>query len=315
MPIEWRLHMRNLLLITALMLSTVAAPQAQRAGGSPAAPLVRENATQKIADHVYVIPDNNVGMVPNIGIIVGSRATFVVDTGMGARNGLTVMREVQKVGPHSEVYLATTHIHPEHDLGAGAFPPTVRMIRSRDQQKEIAEQGLATAQRFAGMNAVNAELLQGAAFRNADISFDREHVVDLGGVRVRLMAMGYNHTLGDTAFFVEPDGVLFSGDVVMMAVPNVGNATIQRWLASMDLFASLRPRRIVPSHGAMGDASMITTYRTLLQTVLSRATALKREGKTLEEVVATVAAELQSTYPTAGTRLNGTIRAAYIEAP
>ena len=51
----------------------------QQAG--PATPLIRENATVKISDHVYVIPDGNVGGVPNVGIIVGNKATLVVDTG------------------------------------------------------------------------------------------------------------------------------------------------------------------------------------------------------------------------------------------
>src|ERR1700752_1545636 len=48
----------------------------------PPLPLIRENATIKISDHVYVIPDGNVGAVPNVGIIVGSNATLVVDTGL-----------------------------------------------------------------------------------------------------------------------------------------------------------------------------------------------------------------------------------------
>ncbi len=123
------------------------ATSAQRAGGAPAAPpLVRENATEKISAHVYVIPDNSVSMVPNIGIIVGTRGTLVVDTGLGARNGQTVVREVQKVSKTPELYLATTHFHPEHDLGAGGFPAHTKMIRSQDQQKEIAEQGAATTE-------------------------------------------------------------------------------------------------------------------------------------------------------------------------
>src|SRR5262245_37568424 len=101
-----------------------AAAAAQRAGGTPAAPpLIRENATEKVSAHVYVIPDNSVSMVPNVGIIVGSRGTLVVDTGLGARNGQTVVREMQKVSKTADLYLATTHFHPEHDLGAGGFPP------------------------------------------------------------------------------------------------------------------------------------------------------------------------------------------------
>jgi glyoxylase-like metal-dependent hydrolase (beta-lactamase superfamily II) len=289
---------------------------AQRAGGAPAVPpLVRENATEKVSEHVYVIPDNSVSMVPNIGIIVGTRGTLVIDTGLGNRNGQTVAREVQKVSKTPDLYLATTHFHPEHDLGANGFPAQTKMIRSQDQQKEIAEQGLATAERFRGFGAMNAELLQGAEFRKADISFDREQTLDLGGVRVRIMAMGFNHTRGDTAFYVEGDGVLFSGDVVMTALPNVGTSTVRQWLASMATFEKLQPRRIVPSHGPMGDATMIATYKDLLQTVQRRTAELKKQGRTLDEATATLSAELQQKYPNGGNRLLGTIRAAYTEAP
>ena len=305
---------------SAVFLALGITPNAQRAGGAPGAPaappLVRENVTEKISEHVYVIPDNSVSMVPNIGIIVGSRGTFVVDTGLGNRNGQTVTREMQKVSMTPELYLGTTHFHPEHDLGANGFPPNTKMVRSQDQQKEIAEQGMATAERFRGFSPANAELLQGAEFRKADISFDREHVVDLGGgVRVRVLAMGYNHTRGDTAFYVEPDGVLFSGDVVMTALPNVGNATVRQWLASMNAFEKLQPKRIVPSHGPMGDAGLIATYKTLLTTVSSRASELKKQGRSLEEATATITAELQAKYPNGGARLTSTIRAAYTEAP
>ena len=86
------------LILAAVAVTSSVATLAQRAGGAPAAPpLVRENVTEKISDHVFVIPDNSVSMVPNIGIIVGSRGTLVVDTGLGARNGQTVVREMQKV--------------------------------------------------------------------------------------------------------------------------------------------------------------------------------------------------------------------------
>jgi glyoxylase-like metal-dependent hydrolase (beta-lactamase superfamily II) len=285
---------------------------AQRGPAAP--PLVKEGVTEKISEHVYVIPDGNVGMVPNIGIIVGSRGTFVVDTGLGARNGQTVVREVGKVSKTSELYLASTHFHPEHDLGAQGFPPHTKMLRSRDQQADIDESGAEVAKRFAGFSPLNAELLQGAEFRKADVHFDKEHTVDLGGVRVRLLAMGQNHTRGDTAFFVEPDGVLFSGDVVMKALPGVGSSRIATWLQSMDTFAKLQPKRIVPSHGDMGDAAFIATYREFLTTVRTRAAALKKEGKSVDETVKTLQAELQPRFGESN-RMAGAIRAAYNEAP
>ena len=299
--------------LAAVLLTLSVSAYAQRGPATP--PLVREGATENISDHVYVIPDNNVGMVPNVGIIVGSRATLVVDTGMGARNGQAIARAVEKVSKNQELYLVTTHIHPEHDLGAHGFPAHTKMIRSQDQVAEIAADALQTAKRFSSMTPLNAELLAGADFRKADVTFDQEHVLDLGGVRARILAMGHNHTRGDTATFVEPDAVLFSGDVVMTALPNVGTSRFAQWLASMDRLDALKPRRVVPSHGPMGDQAMVTRYRTFLQTVQRRAAELKKQGKTIEETEQTLVAELTPAYPNGGGRMAGTIRAAYNQAP
>ena len=287
---------------------------AQTPAAPPAPPLIRAGVTEKISDHVYVIPDNGVPLVPNVGIVVGSRATLVIDTGLGARNGAVVMREVAKVSRNTELYLVTTHVHPEHDLGAGGFPATTKMIRSKHQVDEIAASGLEMATRFSSFSPLHAELLQGAEFRRADITFDGEHTLDLGGVMVRFLAMGFNHTRGDTATFVEPDEVLFSGDVAMTLLPSVGaGADLNQWLASQDRFAALQPSRIVPSHGPTGDASILTTTKRFVETVQRRAAELKRAGKTLDETVATLQAELAPTFG-ASPRMAGPIRAAYAQA-
>ena len=65
--------------VMVLAAAMVAAPLAQ----SPQPPLVKADVTKKVTDHVWVISDGNVPMVPNVGIVVGSRATLVVDTGLG----------------------------------------------------------------------------------------------------------------------------------------------------------------------------------------------------------------------------------------
>jgi hypothetical protein len=53
-----------------------------------------------------------------------------------------------------------------------------------------------------------ADLPRDAQFRKADLLFDREHTLDLGGVRVRLLSLGSTHTRGDTIVGVEDDRVL-----------------------------------------------------------------------------------------------------------
>jgi glyoxylase-like metal-dependent hydrolase (beta-lactamase superfamily II) len=285
----------------------------------PSDPLIRENATVKVSDHVYVIPDFNVGLVPNVGIIVGSRATLVVDTGLGPRNGQTVVREMNKVSSNADVYVVSTHFHPEHALGESAFPPSAHLIRARAQQQDIDEFGLTLAKQFGARSPTTAELLKDAEFRKADVLFDKEHAVDLGGVRVRLMALGPTHTRGDTVAWVEGDRILFAGDIVMnkrfvaFASPY---ASVKAWLGDFDVLDALKPARIVPSHGAMGDASLIDEQRTVMKAIQARAAALKREGKSADETAKTVQAELQSRYPqwTGAAQAGNAARSAYHEA-
>jgi glyoxylase-like metal-dependent hydrolase (beta-lactamase superfamily II) len=59
------------------------------------------------------------------------------------------------------------------------------------------------------------DLLQDATPRPADITFDSEAQLDLGGVTVRLFWLGPAHNKGDELIFVEPDSALLLGDIAM----------------------------------------------------------------------------------------------------
>lgn len=287
---------------------------------SPASdPLIRENVTVKVANHTYVIPDGGVGAVPNVGIIVGTRATLVIDPGLGRRNGETVLREVARVSQNTEFYVASTHFHPEHTTGYVAFPASSKYVNSTVQEAEFAQSGQQFIDNFASRTPVMGELLKGARGRKADLTFDREHMLDLGGIRVRMLVVGPTHTRGDTGFFVEGDGVLFSGDVVMNNSFLAANqdSSVKAWLAAFDAFEAMKPRTIVPAHGPVGEGSLIPTQREVMHTIQARARELKAQGRSADEAATTVQKELQAKHPTWG-RANGVAaaaRAAYAEAP
>lgn len=278
------------------------------------ASLVREGVTEQLTQHVWVIPDGSANLVPNVGIIVGKQAVLVVDTGMGTRNAETVLREVARVGTGKPIYIVTTHVHPEHDMGAHAFPKGSKLIRSRAQLEDIAAgAGMNLVPVFAARSELNRQLLEGAHHRNADITFDDAYTVDLGGMKAQLFAMGTNHTHGDTAVLV--DGVLFSGDVAMKPQPAFANpaATITHWLASLDRLEGLKAKRIVPSHGPMGGNEIIAGYRVYLTRIRDRTAALRLTGKTQDEAIQLITDEMSGEYPDKN-RLAGAIRAGYSEA-
>src|SRR5215467_4709772 len=94
---------RNYRFLVCLLLLASATQASVQQPAAPADPLVRENATQKVAAHTYVIPDFNTGLVPNVGIVVGNRAMLVVDTRPGPRNGQTIKRKARKVGKEQQL--------------------------------------------------------------------------------------------------------------------------------------------------------------------------------------------------------------------
>jgi glyoxylase-like metal-dependent hydrolase (beta-lactamase superfamily II) len=222
----------------------------------------------------------------------------------------------QKLAGSRELFLVITHFHAEHDLGAQVFPASTKLIRSTDQQKDIEEFKLSNAQGFAARAPIYAELLKDANYRKADISFEKDYDLDLGGVRVKLSALGANHTRGDTAIWVEPDRILFAGDVAMKAQPAASSpySSIRQWFASLDRLEALKPVLIVPSHGPTGGAELITGYRTYLTELRDRTAAEKKAGHSVEQAVETVTAAMAPRFPDRA-RLAGAITAAYKEAP
>ena len=188
-------------------------------------------------------------------------------------------------------------------------------------QAEADELGAQTNERFAGFSPVLAELLKDASFRPADIIFEDEITLDLGGVHVRVLGVGPNHTRGDTVFFVEEDPVRYTGDVVMSVFPAVSaqSGSIAKWIANMGEFEALNPAAIVPAHGRLGDAAFVRRYRDT-RAVQSRVAQAKRGGATVEQATAALAEPLAKQFPElapasgpAAGRVNAAIQAAYRE--
>lgn len=249
----------------------------------------------RVSEHVYAI----IGF-PNIAIVTGTRGTLVVDTGMGSRNGAVVLREAQKLAKGPALYLTTTHFHPEHAAGEGAFPPSTVLIRPTAQQDELEQRGQEYLDLFSSRSAQNKQLLEGVKFRKPDIVFDREVKIDLGAATTRLFWLGAAHTKGDELIFVEPDSVLIPGDIVQnKLVPNMPNqdANPKGWLAILDRLALLQPRVVVPDHGELGDGSLIAKEREFLSDLRQRALEMKRQGIAVDEAGKTLTAEFKMKYP------------------
>src|SRR5580704_14988114 len=285
-----RVRFAVLLIVTgAILMPAIARAQLKQ-------PLLSEDNLKRVSDHVYVIEG-----FPNVAIVVGSRATLVVDTGLGQRNGVTVMHAEQKLAKGPILYLTTTHYHSEHTTGEQAFPASTIIIRNTVQQEEMTRGVGAHMDAFRKMSAQNLDLLQSVKFRTPDVLFDREAKLELGGVTARLFYVGPAHTKGDELIFVEEDSVLIPGDIVQKDIfpimPNT-DASVKGWLSILDNVEALHPKFIVPDHGAsIVDASQIGTERAYILALQARALELKKQGVSADDAGKTITAELKAKNP------------------
>jgi glyoxylase-like metal-dependent hydrolase (beta-lactamase superfamily II) len=257
-------------------------------------PKLSEANLKQVAQHTWVVMG-----FPNCAFIVGDKAVLVVDTGLGNSNGVTLTNIAKKLGAKGQkLILTTTHFHPEHAAGQGGFPVGTQVIRPKVQQDEMDQDGAQIMGFFANAAAMKP-FMQDAKLIKADTLFDHEQDLDLGGVHARLYWYGAAHTRGDEIIYVPEDKLAVTGDVVQNKIsPNIICQTCspRQWVAVVDQIAKLKPERVVPDHGDLGDGSLVAQERGFLAALDARAVALKKQGVPADAAGKQIQAEFEKTY-------------------
>ncbi|NIK59492.1 MBL fold metallo-hydrolase [Kribbella shirazensis] len=260
-------------------------------------PVVELTDLQEIARDVVVIPNRNVDLVPNIGLIGGTRAVLVVDTGLGPRNARKVLEFATAYAAGRRLYLTTTHFHPEHAFGADVFAGEATYLLNRAQADDLTTKGEGYLAMFRQLGEPVARELTDARIPAPDLTYDGTHELDLGGRVVRLRPTGRAHSKGDQVVTVPDAAVLFTGDLAeagQFAIfpwfpPYDVDVSGVRWIEVMNRLIEERPRVVVPGHGDIGDAGLLTQVRDYLTEL--RDETWRRRDSSLPE--ATIAAEIR----------------------
>lgn len=270
----------------------------------PPAPLIT-NAPSEIAEQVFVIPDGGVPLVPNVGIVVGSRAALVVDTGMGPRNGQTVRRHAAELAGDRRLFLTITHFHPEHGYGAQAFADGATIVYNRSQLEELRHKGQPYLEMFRTFGESVAKQLEGVTLLEPHVTFEHAAELLLGGRSAQLRTWGLAHTRADEIVFLPEQRVLFTGDLVesrCFAIfpwfpPDDADVDGDRWIAVLEELERLEPEIVVPGHGEVGDAGVIATAREYLELLRSETRRLADEGATEEQAAAALDRSMRELHP------------------
>ncbi|MDI2131347.1 MBL fold metallo-hydrolase [Yinghuangia seranimata] len=258
-------------------------------------PPVVSGAPVQVSEGVFVIPDNRVELVPNVGIVLGETAALVIDTGLGPRNGAYVLEQARHLAGDRRLYLTLTHFHPEHGYGAQVFKGAATIVYNTGQRTELRHKGVGYLGMFKGLSPEVATELEGVELVDPDLVYEGEAELDLGGRTVVLRAVGPAHTGSDQIILVD-DRVLFAGDLLETRIfpiapyfpPHDTDVDGAGWIGVLDELAALEPQIVVPGHGEVTDASLIHDVRDYLAYVRTEARRLREAGATADETATTI---------------------------
>lgn len=268
------------------------------------APIVNTSAITEVADGVWVIPDSDhTLLVPNIGIVVGSRSTLVIDTGFGPGNARAVLEQARRLGGTRPIFLTHTHFHPEHGFGANVVAGQVTTVYNEAQWIELEEKGDVVLRMFRDQIPAVAPMLDDVQFIRPDLLYAGSLKLDLGGNRiVELIEFGGAHSRGDQGVLVRGStSVLFTGDLIEEGAFGViadNESHIIPWIDRLTRFERLDPQIVVPGHGHMGGQELVADYRAYFELVRRRVGELRAAGGVSEaEIVDRVSVELIELHP------------------
>ncbi|MFE4537121.1 MBL fold metallo-hydrolase [Streptomyces scopuliridis] len=256
-------------------------------------PVVRVTDVQELARDLVVIPNRQVQLVPNIGIIGGRDSVLVVETGMGPGNAEKVLEFAAGYAKGRRLFLTTTHFHPEHAFGAQTFAGEATFLVNQAQAEDLKVKGPGYLDMFRGLGEPVARQLEGVvAPAQPDVVYDRSYDLDLGGRVVQLRATGRAHSRGDQVVRVPDADVLFTGDLAeagQFAIfpwfpPYDTDVSGTRWLSVMQRLAAEGAGVVVPGHGEVGGPRLLADVRDYLR-LLRDETWIRRDSAVSEQTI------------------------------
>ncbi len=214
---------------------------------------------QSVAEGVYAyIGDtgarsfDNEGLNANIGLVVTPAGAVLIDSGAGFQSARKIHDAARRVSAQPIRWVINTGGQDHRWLGNGYFlAQGAEIIAHAHARADMLARG---AEQVAILRGVLNERADSTVpvlptrFVNAD-----DAQLSLGGVSFELRHRGGGHTPGDMLLWLPQKDVLFGGDIVyvdrMLGVLPVSNT--RAWLATFKVIEDLRPRTIVPGHGAV----------------------------------------------------------------
>ncbi|QWG18895.1 MBL fold metallo-hydrolase [Bradyrhizobium sediminis] len=202
---------------------------------------------------------DNEGNTSNAGFVVTSDGVVVFDALGTPSLGWALLQQIRKLTDKKIRYVVASHYHADHIYGMQAFRDhTDALIVAQERSGEYKDnEGIADEKASQRLDQRRGALFPWVDGNTRvvppDIAFRERMTIALGDRRLTLFFAGPAHSSSDMMMMVEPDGVLFAGDIVQNSrIPfmNSDDVSTAQWLDALGEVEKLDPKFIIPGHGS-----------------------------------------------------------------
>ena len=191
----------------------------------------------------------NLGNNATFGLIETTDGAVLVDPG-GTWAGAAILHEVVRgLTDQPVTHVINTGGQDHRWLGNSYWQAEgATVIASADA---VADQQARASMQLTMLSQLVGEGLSGTEPAYANVTFESDHVLDLGGRRIEIRHVGAAHTPGDSFVWLPDAQVVFTGDIVyvgrILGVMEFSDSAT--WLEAFGAIEMLEPVHLVPGHG------------------------------------------------------------------
>ena len=222
-------------------------------------------AVQPVTDDVWAIvgpleqrSPENLANNATFGLVVTPEGAVLMDPGGSGQGAAMLHAAIRSVTDQPVLHVIDTGGQDHRWLGNGYWQAQGATViasaaADADHRARSGDQMIALAQ-FLG------EGLAATEPAHADVTFETDYTLELGGLSFEIMHRGAAHTPGDSFVWLDERDVIFTGDIVYVdrLLGNGPARDTDSWIAVFDARAAYQPAHVVPGHGRATDLATAT---------------------------------------------------------
>ncbi len=179
----------------------------------------------RISDRIYYLPYDQKTDRPNLGYIRGDKYSLMIDAGNSVEHVKLFMEELEKEGLKKPDFVGITHWHWDHTYGLHAVKAVSIACRKTNDllinmsgwsfSDEAMEARIQSGEdiRFC-TDMIKKEYPDRNEIRivPADIVFEEDLKLDLGGITCHMLRIGGSHSEDSVIFYLPEEKFIFIGD-------------------------------------------------------------------------------------------------------